>query len=329
MDAEREVYSLPLGELIRRRPVVGDFLHSYGLEALERTLPLPAALERGELSALGEIGLTALDTLDLLCELLKSSETAEATSLRSLEILGGTDKDGKSENLRLQLHVGEVVSIVGPTGAGKSQLLADIECATRGDTPTGRTVLFDGNALADEQRFALGNRLVAQLTQNMNFVIDVSVDEFLRMHARSRMLPEAEDVIESCFATANALSGEAFDRDTRVTRLSGGQARALMIADAACISPSPILLIDEIENAGIDRVRAVELLRGGGKIVLLATHDPLLALSASKRVVMRNGGIQAVLETTEAERVRLGELIETERKNTALRDAIRAGERIL
>jgi ABC-type lipoprotein export system ATPase subunit len=221
------------------------------------------------------------------------------------------------------------VSLVGPTGSGKSQLLADIECAARGDTPTGRRVLFDGKELRDEQRFSLGNRLVAQLTQNMNFVMDSPVEDFLRLHARSRMMPEADAVIARCLETANALSGEPFEKDTRLTRLSGGQARALMIADAACISPSPILLIDEIENAGIDRVRAVELLTGGDKIVLLATHDPLLALSAGKRIVLHNGGIRAVLETNEEESEALRKLREADLLNTSLRRAIRAGERIV
>ena len=189
-------------------------------------------------------------------------------------------------------------------------------------------MLFDGKALSDEERFSLGNLRIAQLTQNMNFVIDVSVEDFLQMHAFSRMLPQPEELIEHCFETANALSGEPFARGTRVTRLSGGQSRALMIADAACISPSPILLIDEIENAGIDRVHAVELLTGGDKIVLLATHDPLLALSAARRIVLQNGRIRAVLETNEAERETLRELRETENRNSDLRRVLRAGERI-
>ena len=89
-----------------------------------------------------------------------------------------------------------------------------------------------------------------------------------------------------------------------------------------------MLLIDEIENAGIDRIRAIELLTGGDKIVLLATHDPLLALSAARRVVMHNGGIRAILDTSNEEQETLRELIEIDRINTKLRRAIRAGERI-
>lgn len=46
----------------------------------------------------------------------------------------------------LTLVPGEVVSVVGPTGSGKSQLLSDIECLAQGDTPSGRKVLPNGKA---------------------------------------------------------------------------------------------------------------------------------------------------------------------------------------
>ena len=51
-----------------------------------------------------------------------------------------------------------------------------------------------------------------------------------------------------------------------------------MIADTAVLSASPVVLIDEIENAGIDRQQALDILIREEKIVLMATHDPILAL---------------------------------------------------
>jgi len=77
---------------------------------------------------------------------------------------------------------------------------------------------------------------------------------------------------------------------------------ALMIADTAVLSSSPIVLIDEIENAGIDRKKALDLLISQDKIVLMATHDPLLALMADKRIVIKNGGIDKIIETTAEEK---------------------------
>src|SRR5690606_20279107 len=95
---------------------------------------------------------------------------------------------------------------------------------------------------------------------------------------------------------------EQFNLDTPVTALSGGQSRALMIADTAILSSSPIVLIDEIENAGIDRKKALDLLVSKDKIVLMATHDPTLALIADKRIVIKNGGITKLNEKSEEEK---------------------------
>lgn len=60
---------------------------------------------------------------------------------------------------------------------------------------------------------------------------------------------------EETLAFANQLTGEPLDPRNGMTELSGGQARALLIADAVIIGNSPIILLDEIENEGITRSR--------------------------------------------------------------------------
>ena len=55
-------------------------------------------------------------------------------------------------------------------------------------------------------------------------------------------------------------------------------------------------------NAGIDRKKALDLLVSQDKIVLMATHDPLLALMADRRIVIKNGGIDKIIETTAEEK---------------------------
>ena len=194
---------------------------------------------------------------------------------------------------------------MGPTGSGKSRLLNDIECIAQGDTPTKRHILVNGKTLSDEERFCLDSKLVAQLSQNMNFVMDLTVEEFLAMHAQSRLHKNSAQIVKQCFMCANDLAGEKFTLETKVTQLSGGQSRALMIADTAYLSASPIVLIDEIENAGIDWKRAISLLADKEKIVLISTHDALLALSADKRIVIRNGGIYKIIATSVEEQASL------------------------
>lgn len=253
----------------------------------------------------------------------------EDASIESLTILPGQDKSGTKENFdSITIRCGDIVSIVGPTGSGKSRLLADIEWTANYDTPTKRGILINDEVADTKWRFSSSNKLVAQLSQNMNFVMDLTVAEFLELHAKSRMVENEEQVIAKIVEAANQLAGEQFELTTPVTSLSGGQSRALMIADTAILSTSPIVLIDEIENAGIDRKKALKLLVSSDKIVLMATHDPTLALMADKRIVIKNGGIAKVMTTGDEEKSVLSELEKLDKIVHTLRANLRAGSLI-
>ena len=250
----------------------------------------------------------------------------EEKGVEVLTILAGNDKSGNPEGFdRLDINKSEIISIVGPTGSGKSRLLADIEWTAQRDTPTKREILINGELPDKKWRFSSNNKLVAQLSQNMNFVMDLSVREFLELHAKSRMIENIEEVTDKIIEEANNLAGEQFRLDTPVTALSGGQSRALMIADTAILSSSPIVLIDEIENAGIDRKKALDLLVSSDKIVLMATHDPTLALIANKRIIIKNGGIAKIIETSQEEKKILSKLEEMDNVIQKMRTNLRLG----
>ena len=250
----------------------------------------------------------------------------EEKGVEVLTILAGNDKSGNPEGFdRLDINKSEIISIVGPTGSGKSRLLADIEWTAQRDTPTKREILINGELPDKKWRFSSNNKLVAQLSQNMNFVMDLSVREFLELHAKSRMIENIEEVTDKIIEEANNLAGEQFRLDTPVTALSGGQSRALMIADMAILSSSPIVLLDEIENAGIDRKKALDLLVSSDKIVLMATHDPTLALIANKRIIIKNGGIAKIIETSQEEKKILSKLEEMDNLIQKMRTDLRLG----
>jgi len=253
----------------------------------------------------------------------------DSKTVESITILPGHDKSGNAEDFTdFVIQKNEIISIVGPTGSGKSRLLGDIEWAAQNDTPTGRSILINNKIPDKKWRYSSSEKLVAQLSQNMNFVMDLSVYEFLELHAESRMVTDRDIIIERITTEANKLAGEKFDPNTPITALSGGQSRALMIADTAILSKSPIILIDEIENAGIDRKKALKLLLAEEKIVLMATHDPVLALMGNRRIVIKNGGIHKVIETTDEEKEILTEIEELDRKVQVMREKLRNGEKL-
>ncbi len=324
------VFRKPLDEILGEYPVCRDFFMNLRLDNLDWGCSLPQALDQADEGIFLDFGMDKGMILREFCGFLETfgRRAEQRLAVNSVTVVVGHGKSGEPEIPEWTVSVGEIISIVGPTGAGKSRLLSDIECLADGDTPTGRKVLIDGRKPTEEERFEMEGRLVAQLSQNMNFVMDLTVREFLEMHAGSRLSENAGEAVRRCFECANELAGEKFTWDIKVTQLSGGQSRALMIADTAYMSASPIVLIDEIENAGIDRRQAVEILARKEKIVLISTHDPLLALGADKRIVIRNGSVDKILETSEEDKSCLGAVEKLDEILYRLRKSIRRGDRV-
>lgn len=319
----------PLGVLMTEYTYLGDFFIGLGVRQAPVTKTFEAFVAELSLDFLEERGLNREQVrlhYEQFWARMEALKAVKTQTVQSVTVLPGHDKQGIAEAGGLTLRPGEIVSIVGPTGAGKSRLLADIECLAQADTPTGRRILVNGEIPGTAQRFALEHKLVAQLSQNMNFVMDLSVREFIIMHAESRMVEQVGATADQVIACANELAGERFAGSTALTQLSGGQSRALMIADTALLTLSPIVLIDEIENAGVDRKKALDLLVKRAKIVLISTHDPLLALMGQRRIIIRNGGIDRIMETNALEQKNLGVLEELDAKLMELRNGLRQGK---
>ena len=223
--------------------------------------------------------------------------------IKKISILPGYNKDQKIEiKSKIEIHEGQKIGIVGPTGSGKSQLLYDIEKLAFGETKTGRKIKINGKKANKVLKTDPTKKIIGYLTQHMNFMTDTTVHNFLKTHietrGKHRTREETEKLIKKVIDDANTITGEKIKEHTNLLILSGGQSRALMVADLAYISESPIILIDEIENAGIKIKQALNLLIKKGKIVFLVTHDPILALDTDKRLVMRNGGISKIIHTS-------------------------------
>lgn len=252
--------------------------------------------------------------------------------IESITILGGHGKNGSSDAVsRIDLKMGDVVSIVGPTGSGKTTYINDIELFADGTTPTGRVVLINGTRPPEEYRDDPAHNPIALITQHTTFLSDFPVRTFLQTHIGIRNSNDTDPVaiIKETLDFANQLTGEAINENSRMTELSGGQTRALLIADAAIVCNTPIVLLDEVENAGIHRTRALELLRRYRKIFIFVTHDPRIALLSDYRIVMAAGRVSTVLHTDDNERILCVKVTKLDDILSRLRDKLRFGNQLL
>lgn len=240
--------------------------------------------------------------------------------IESVTLSAGHGKQGQPEPVEtVTLRPGDSLALVGPTGSGKSELLSDIEQAACGDTRSGRTILINEEPLIESP-----SGMVATLSQKTNFVMDATVEEFIMLHAESKG-QDGSSLMQPLLDMTNTLCGEPVTSDMSLQVLSGGQSRALMIADIALLSDTPIVLIDEVENAGIHKFKALEVLAGHQKIVISATHDPVLILMNNSRLIMRNGAMTSLLTANEDELQYAKHLRELDDTLMQARESLRMG----
>ena len=246
-----------------------------------------------------------------------------------ITVFGGYGKDGSPEKVKeFSMAVGDIVSIVGPTGCGKTTLINDIELFANQNTPSGRRVMINDEPIPEDFIFDPSNHPIALISQHTNFLSDLPVEEFLGIHAKVRGAENVEEIITETLNFANELPGEAIIPNIGMTELSGGHTRSLLIADAVVIGNSPIILLDEIENAGIHRTKALELLKRYKKIFVFVTHDPCIALMSDFRIVMKNGAMQQMIFTRPEEKVVVAKMKQIDDMMLDFRQIIREGDEL-
>lgn len=250
----------------------------------------------------------------------------KVNDIREITVLPGTTKTGERESFEeITICPGDTISIVGPTGSGKTAFINDIEVFAQGDTVTGRTVLVNGDIPPEEYIRDPAFKPIAMITQNTKCLADLSVNEFLDMHIKARRT-DRTNILQDTIDLANRFTGESIKGESRMTSLSGGQTRSLMIADAVMISNTPILLLDEIENAGIFKEEVIRCLRKLNKAVIFVTHDPYVSLLSDRRIVMGNGEVRSVVVPGDREKDALTKITQVDEMLSTIRERIRVGE---
>lgn len=330
-----EILLLKIKKLFEMYPQTKTWFAQISMPIISEEMTLQELFKSVSELWLRDSGFTQTEVLSVIENIILETEKVSDDKVEPfcfLSVLGGTDKDGKKEDLSFVLKPGDVYAITGLTGSGKTRLLEDIEYLAEGDSPSGRKILINGNVPTEQERNYYEHKLCASLSQSMNFVMELSCSEFIRLHAECRRggisEAELEKIKHQVIDCANSLAGEKIDENSIITQLSGGQSRALMIADIAFVSDAPVVLIDEPENAGIDKDEILTILSSKGKIVLVSTHDPVIALSCPKRILIKNGAVDAILTRTTEEMKLLVELKEFDFKLKTIRDCIRKGKNV-
>lgn len=248
---------------------------------------LPATL-----GALGPVAGAAMR----LGSLAATSRTGTVSAARGALVLDlvdvATDAQGPSllEGVVLRVEPGSRVVVTGPTGVGKTALLA---VAARLEAPRRGTVELDGTDVAELEESSLRQRLswlpedASLLEGRVRDVLDVGRD----------LGDEAlETALEDVGLTEVLRSRGGLDATitTRATDLSGGEQRRLALARVLAGAPD-VLVLDE-PTAGLDPAMTTKVLAAldrRGPAVLVATHDHTV-IDSSSTYLVREGRLELI-----------------------------------
>lgn len=185
------------------------------------------------------------------------------------------------DNFSLNVDCGEIVALVGKSGAGKSTILYSI--AMLKEIKSGE-ILINGNSLPklnSKESERIFREEIGFIFQNYLLVNDKTVRENLEI------VKYSDD-----YSVEEALNfvGMSEYVDYNISELSGGQQQRIAFA-RLFMKPFNILLGDEITGS-LDQTTKFEImdlvikLKEQGKAILLVTHDPDIAKYADREVVI-------------------------------------------
>ena len=198
------------------------------------------------------------------------------------------------DQVSLTIPEGEIMAIVGPSGAGKTSLLQIIGTL---DRPDSGKVLFDGVdvlSLNDRKMSAFRNSNIGFVFQFHQLLPEFSALENVALPALIGGMSRKE-----AFRRATGLLDEmglAPRLNHKPAQMSGGERQRTAIARAIMNSPR-IVLADEptgsLDSRNRDEIQAIMLsLRNDRKqTIVMVTHDPDMAAIADRTVTMADGKI--------------------------------------
>lgn len=198
------------------------------------------------------------------------------------------------KGIDLDVRRGEVVSIIGASGSGKSTML---RCMNLLETPSSGDILYMGESILDKKfDIAKYRAKVGMVFQQFNLFNNMSVLENCVLGQMKVLKRGREEAEKTASEYLNRVGMGAFIK-ARPAQLSGGQKQRVAIARALAMNPD-VLLFDEPTSAldpeMVGEVLSVmKTLAKTGLTMLVVTHEMQFAKDVSTRVIFMDKGVVA------------------------------------
>ena len=188
----------------------------------------------------------------------------------------------------------EVISIIGPSGGGKSTFL---RCLNMLETPDSGSIIFEGVDITSEKvDIDLHRQKMGMVFQHFNVFPHLSVLENVTLAPTTVKKISKIEANEQAMELLNPV-GLAEKANESATSLSGGQKQRLAIVRALAMEPD-VMLFDEPTSALDPEMvgEVLDVIKGlvkDGMTSVIVTHEMGFAKEVSDRVVFMDGGIVA------------------------------------
>ena len=188
----------------------------------------------------------------------------------------------------------EVISIIGPSGGGKSTFL---RCLNMLETPDSGSIIFEGVDITSEKvDIDLHRQKMGMVFQHFNVFPHLSVLENVTLAPTTVKKISKIEANEQAMELLNRV-GLAEKANESATSLSGGQKQRLAIVRALAMEPD-VMLFDEPTSALDPEMvgEVLDVIKGlvkDGMTSVIVTHEMGFAKEVSDRVVFMDGGIVA------------------------------------